>query len=722
MSLPVHVRFRTGCLVARRDPVAGEGERTSGIVADPGGLTVIHQREFRSVIPHLGLVDRCRETDARERGDRIAVVDQNVTAVFEEHVDVESQPVAEPARLQPGVVDRRLLPREVLVRQRELHEGVVILHGRSVVISFIRSDSPILLVGEPRRTAVIADQARRSTQFQKVQRPVVLQEILVGDHPADRSRREHAEAVALRIILRTVIGDDGLQQVFLAIGVVDPPGDQLLGIDRLLAEHRARILLIHQQSAQMMVPVETAVVLESGLQVHPAGLGVAARPDAQVRIVAALLEINLVRTGFALRVDRFVIGILPGLGVSVLVGRIERDAGVCGEALGDEVQLMGQPRRRLHVVRMARTPTQPQQVADRVVRESGGTGEIPLRRTHGIEVGSVRGHVFPHGSGPYLREFPVLDAAAQVHLRRQHLRDVNVGIGPEVDPLEPDIRVILAVGSLVQALVLHKTGHHIVIDETVGAAERERIVLDVPRAFQYFVIPVHVRVEIGVAPRTVALQLALGVLGRQPVVGQRLVVQRRIFVRPLETGFVLRQLDAVTPRHRNLELPVAGTPALGRDQQHAVAAVHAVECKRRGVFQVGDRLDLLGGDLVESRNFVAVHEDHESVIPGGVLAAQPDAGLVVADLAGFRHGSQAGNPPEEGVAQRTDLRFAQFLAADGRKGGTRFDPVLLTVSNVHTSRIGSRRERRFRLKGAAQQKHEGRQYFQTVFHRVIVHW
>ena len=138
-------------------------------------------------------------------------------------------------------------------------------------------------------------------------------------------------------------------------------------------------------------------------------------------------------------------------------------------------------------------------------------------------------------------------------------------------------------------------------------------------------------------------------------------------------------------RHRRVlesGVPVVGErrtrfrTALGRDEDDAVGASHAIGSHRCGVLQHRDRLDDVGVEHAQVTALHTVHDNQRTAVAEGRDTADVDFGLVHADFAGALGRDESGHLPDQ---RRTDVG-----------DGFRIDLVVLD----HPHR---RRQRRFLL-------------------------
>ena len=181
-------------------------------------------------------------------------------------------------------------------------------------------------------------------------------------------------------------------------------------------------------------------------------------------------------------------------------------------------------------------------------------------------------------------------------------------------------------------------------------------------------VPVVVGKDVGVEAPARPFDLLLGVIGFEiAALGKGRSGPER-FVESLHVGHAVGDLLHAC-RHRDarfgpdVDRQFLGVAALlGGDDQHAVGAPAAVERRRRGVFKHRERLDRLGGRVVEhlGHDLHAVDDDQRLLVRAeGRDAANPEVRAVGSGFARRLHGDHARNASGEGRRQvaRSDLQF-----------------------------------------------------------------
>ncbi len=224
-------------------------------------------------------------------------------------------------------------------------------------------------------------------------------------------------------------------------------------------------------------------------------------------------------------------------------------------------------------------------------------------------------------------------------------------------------------------------------DADVGAAVVAPILEDLLH-------PVHCGIEILVVHsgvvvlrQTVGLLRSLDVLGRverrrtRIGVGVSLVGDGHISIGVGHLGHVGHAREALVIVERDRRL--AHLTGLGLDDDNAVGASHAVNRGSRSVLQHGERLDILGVDVVEA----ALHAVHENkrlrvLARKGRDTADPDIRIVVTRLAAALNRNDARDTARDGRRQVT-RRDLDILGAQSRLCSHNRHLTLAAVTHHH---------------------------------------
>ena len=409
-------------------------------------------------------------------------------------IEVGLQSVAEEAHVEAVVLLEGFLPRHVgivLLCLDGTHLGRSVLHTEVVAIRTAvltgtveeRVLVDVVGIGQIHETCaanlVVTDETPGGAQLEEADHLLDgLEERLVAGHPAKGTGGEEAEALARREVLRTIVAHVELGHVAVVpvVGHTAYEAEQSV-LDVGVSAGIVFLALVVQGQGADGVQTERATVVESRLEVPPAGLA-AALAVARLCGIAVLAIAEDVLTVF---VDTFPDRCIGGhAGTTVLedfVVAVVRPLDVPGEALGDHAEVLlqlqvhgqvvavGVHEALVVVVAQGTAADEGQHVAVEVVLGVGRVGDIAAVDDAGA--GERRGviHIFndTRRSLSVVWFLGLVDDAAEVSTQRGGLRDVDVDVGAVVEAVVAEVVVV----ALVELLEESARGVHAGTDEVL---------------------------------------------------------------------------------------------------------------------------------------------------------------------------------------------------------------------------------------------------------------
>ena len=412
---------------------------------------------------------------------------------------------------------------------------------------------------------------------------------------------------------------------------------------------------------------ELAVVVQAGLGVPVTGAPLALRIGE--RVGGAVLDVHFLAVLDGRHIgDAGAVAVLPVLlqGVLGIVGALDLEV----EALGDEAQvqlvLEVQVEDALLLLHVAQVVKAAETVVGLLQAGEVRVGEEPAPLLVQAVAGHRRGvvQIAEELGLAAADDVSALEASADAHRQRGTLGEVEVDVRAVVVPAVFEVLLRVGVEGLEQTVLVEGAGGHIVAAALV-AARGGNVHLLLPRiGLQDGAEPVGVRIDLG---HVVVLEVLDGLLAEPELVRGGAVAELGV-VEGRRIGVGVHHLEEVgdildTGRGVGADPGLSFLAALGGDEDDAVRAAHAVHGRGGGVLQDGDVLDVVRVDLPEGA-FDTVHEHQRLGAVQGADTADADDRFVVTRQTRVLDGLDARQPAGEGVAQGSDRRLDDVVAAD----------------------------------------------------------